>query len=369
KKTPMIEQYLEIKKQYQDCILFFRLGDFYEMFFEDAIIASRDLEIVLTGRDSGEERIPMCGVPFHSVSGYLSKLLSKGHKVAICEQVEDPKAVKGIVKREVVRVITPGTVIEEQLLNEKTNNYLLAITSTNQSLGLAHVDISTSEFRATQIGKNQLPLLSAEIIRIRPAEIYLAAAVEKELSAVLSFEQSTVSIGEEHFFHYDNAYECLKEHFKLSNLHSFGLEGMEAATIAAGAILQYLQETQKNSLLHLRKINTYQIGDFMALDPATRRNLELTRTARSNEIQGSLLGVLDLTVTAMGSRKLRNWIEQPLTNLDAINERQAAIADLTHSLEVRETLRESLKKTYDLQRILSKLSSNSANARDLLALR
>jgi DNA mismatch repair protein MutS len=371
KATPMMEQYLTIKKEYAEYILLFRLGDFYEMFFDDAVQASRELEIVLTGRESGAKRIPMCGIPYHAVNSYLAKLLNKGYKVAICEQVEDPKAVKGIVKREVVRVITPGTVIEDQLLSEKINNYLAAIARHDRTWGFAYVDLSTGEFKAAQFPKNQVSLLINEITRIKPAEIYLEEAEYSNIVKTLPQQEgaATVTYGQPHFFRLENAHRHLCEHFHLQSLHVFGCEDLPAATIAAGAILQYLSDTQKNSLTHLRRLVTYETGAFMTLDPATRRNLELSKTIRSGETVGSLLGTLDLTVTSMGARLLRSWVEQPLIADAAICARQMVVAELTRNLEIRERLRESLKKTYDLQRILSKLAGNSASARDLLALR
>ncbi|HEY8464607.1 MAG TPA: DNA mismatch repair protein MutS [Bacillota bacterium] len=369
KPTPMFEQYQAIKAEYSEYILFFRLGDFYEMFFDDALIASRELEIVLTARDSGTERVPMCGVPYHSASTYLAKLLSKGYKVAICEQVEDPKAVKGLVKREVVRVVTPGTVIEDNLLQEKVHNYLAAVAEAGNALGLAYVDLSTGEFLATQFPKQQTALLTSELARIRPAELYLPEEEYSNLATLIPCERHNITFGPALYFRHDQAYGRLLEHFHLQNLHAFGCEDRPAATCAAGAILQYLYETQKNALTHLRKIVTYETGEFMNLDPATRRNLELTRTIRSQELNGSLLGVLDLTVTASGGRLLRTWVEQPLTTVAAIQTRQTAVAELTLNMEIRERLQEALKKTYDLQRILSKLAGNSGNARDLLALK
>ena len=368
KITPMIQQYLDTKKEYNECILFFRLGDFYEMFFDDAVIASKELEIVLTSRESGSERIPMCGIPYHAATGYLAKLLTKGYKVAICEQVEDPKLAKGIVKREVIRVITPGTIIEEQLLKEKSNNYLAAIIEDGNAYGLAYVDLSTGEFKATQISKSQPQLLSAELTRIKPAEIYLSEGRKEEFSIDRTVE-TTFTFGPATDFNFDNTYRSLTEHFQVRNLRGFGCEELPTAIKAAGELLRYLETTQKHALLHLRNLITYQTGEFMALDPSTRRNLELARTIRSEEVNGSLLGVLDLTVTSMGARLLRAWVEQPLTNLEAILERQNAIAEFTLSLEKRESVRESLKHTYDLQRILSKLASGSSNARDLLALK
>lgn len=364
----MVRQYLEIKKEYADCILFFRLGDFYEMFYEDAVTASRELEIVLTSRESGPERIPMCGIPYHAVTGYLAKLLSKGYKVAICEQVEDPKQAKGIVKREVIRVVTPGTIIEEQLLKEKSNNYLATIAEEGSFFGLAYVDLSTGEFKTTQLPKSKPQLIAAELTRIKPAELYLPEGqnMGREWNRVV---ETTLSFGPPSDFNYDNAYRSLTEHFQVQNLRGFGCEELPAAIRASGGLLRYLGSTQKTTLLQLRKLITYQIGEFMALDPSTRRNLELTRTIRSGEVNGSLLGVLDLTVTSMGARLLRSWVEQPLIRLDSILERQSAVAEFTLSLEKRETVREYLKQTYDLQRILSKLAGNSANARDLLALK
>jgi DNA mismatch repair protein MutS len=370
KATPMLQQYMAVKEEYAGCILFFRLGDFYEMFLDDAVTASRELEIVLTSRESGNnERIPMCGIPYHAAAGYLAKLLNKGYKVAICEQVEDPKTAKGIVKREVIRVITPGTVIEEQLLNEKANNYLASFVAKDNFWGLAYVDLSTGEFKTTQIAKTETPLLLNELTRIRPAELYVLKADQDSIPKLNQIYDNLITPGEAQSFHYESAYRILTEHFKVQSLRAFGCEELPAAICAAGAILQYLLETQKNTLLHLRRITTYETGEFMALDPATRRNLELTKNIRSGETGGSLYGVLDQTVTSMGGRLLRAWVEQPLTQIKPIVDRQAAIGELTLNLETREILRDCLQKTYDLQRILSKLASNSANARDLLALK
>jgi len=370
KVTPMLQQYLEIKQAYTECILFFRLGDFYEMFFEDAVTAAKELEIVLTARDSSSANpIPMCGIPYHAAANYLAKLLNKGYKVAICEQIEDPKATKGIVKREVVRVITPGTIIEDQLLQDKTNNYLAALVEHEHHWGLAYVDLSTGEFCTTQFPAKQTSLLIAELTRIRPAEIYLRTEDAESLNLKHQLSELTVTHAETSFFKYDKAYQCLIEHFQVQNLHGFGCEILTAATLAAGAVLAYLIETQKNSLIHLRKIITYEIGAFMALDNATRRNLELTRTMRSGEVQGSLLWVLDQTITSMGGRTLRAWIEQPLTSCHEIEARQNAVSELTQNMAARETFQESFAQVYDLQRILSKLAHNSASARDLLALK
>ncbi len=370
KLTPMVQQYLEIKNEYQDCLLFFRLGDFYEMFFEDAIVASRELEIVLTSRgDNSPERIPMCGVPYHSVSGYLAKLLAKGYKVAICEQMEDPKTAKTIVKRAVVRVVTPGTIIEDQLLKDTVNNYLAAMVRIGPDWGLAYTDLSTGEFRATQFQSDRPNSLLNELVRIKPAELYIS---EKDREVVVSglglIQEMTLTVGPDPHFLPERAYRVLTEHFHQVNLHAFGFEEQPAMIAASGAIMVYLQETQKNSLAHIRKIVTYEIGEFMTLDPATRRNLELTRTMRG-ESSGSLFAVLDHTVTSMGGRMLRNWLEQPLIRRQSIQSRQDAITALASDLEVRENVRDYLKQTYDIQRILSKLAGNSANARDLLGLK
>jgi DNA mismatch repair protein MutS len=369
KPTPMLQQYMDVKKEYAGCILFFRLGDFYEMFLDDAVIASRELEIVLTSRESGAERIPMCGIPYHAVAGYLAKLLNKGYKVAICEQVEDPKTAKGIVKREVVRVITPGTVIEEQLLTEKANNYLASFVAAENFWGLAYVDLSTGEFKTTQFLKTETPILLTELTRIRPAELYILESDRDIIAKFIQNSGSLITIGETLAFKHERAYQILTEHFKIQSLRAFGCEELPAAVCAAGAILYYLMETQKNTLLHLRRIITYRTGEFMALDPATRRNLELIKNIRSGETSGSLYGVLDQTVTSMGGRLLRSWVEQPLTKIVPIQARQSAIGELTVNLETREIIRDSLQKTYDLQRILGKLASNTANARDLLALK
>ena len=370
KMTPMVQQYMQIKQEYKDCLLFFRLGDFYEMFYDDAVLAAKELEIVLTSRgDSGAERIPMCGVPYHSVSGYLAKLLNKGYKVAICEQVEDPKTAKGIVKREVVRVVTPGTIIEEQLLGEKVNNYLAAISRIDQALGLAYIDLSTGEFKVTQFTTAQSQLLLTELIRIKPAELYITEENLAIVPGISQFPDLVVTRGPATDFRFENAYQILIDHFQVHSLRAFGCEELPAAVSAAGGIIAYLYETQKNSLIHVRKIATYETGQFMTLDPATRRNLELTKTFRAGDASGSLFAILDFTVTSMGGRMLRTWLEQPLIQLAAITRRQEAIAALAKDLEAREVIRELLKKTYDVQRILSKLASNSANARDLLGLR
>ncbi|HBF37456.1 MAG TPA: DNA mismatch repair protein MutS [Firmicutes bacterium] len=370
KATPMLQQYMDVKKEYEGCILFFRLGDFYEMFLDDAVTASRELEIVLTSRESGgAERIPMCGIPYHAVSGYLAKLLSKGYKVAICEQMEDPKLAKGIVKREVIRVITPGTVIEDQLLNEKANNYLASFVSRENFWGLAYVDLSTGEFKTTQFLKTGTPLLFTELTRIRPAELYILKNEQDIISKSNQLADTVITLGNPLSFQYDQAYRLLIDHFQVQSLRAFGCEELPAAICAAGAVLGYLVETQKNTLLHLRKIQTYETGEYMALDLATRRNLELIKNVRSGETSSSLYGVLDQTVTSMGGRMLRTWVEQPLTRIKPIEARQAAIGELSVNLETREIIREGLHKTYDLQRILSKLASNSANARDLLALK
>ncbi|WP_227766456.1 DNA mismatch repair protein MutS [Zhaonella formicivorans] len=371
--TPMMQQYLAIKKQYQDAILFFRLGDFYEMFMEDAILASRELEITLTSRESGAERVPMCGVPYHAADSYIARLIDKGYKVAICEQVEDPKSVKGIVKREVIRVITPGTILDEKVLPEKQNNYLVALTSTEECYGLAFVDISTGEFRAASIAKSkgQGPILD-EVARLNPAECLVNESVQADenlLAALRKMLRCQVSFPELGCLNFKESYNLLKRHFGTTSLAGFGCEHLPAAITAAALVLRYLQETQKIALKHLTKISSYSIESFMLLDLQTRRNLELLTSLRTQNKNGSLLQILDLTVTAMGGRKLKQWLEQPLLDLDAIKLRLDATAELVENLFLREETRSYLKEIYDLERLLGKVAYGTANARDLLALK
>ena len=367
--TPLMQQYMETKKQYKDCILFYRLGDFYEMFFEDAITASRELEITLTGKDCGlEERAPMCGVPFHAVDGYLNRLVSKGYKVAICEQVEDPKLAKGIVKREVIRIVTPGTNLNTQALEESKNNYLMCIACFQNRIGVSIVDVTTGDFYMTEV--EGLAKLQDEIYKYMPTEIICNDAFVmsgydiEDLKGRLGMAVYTL---EPWYFDDDGCRKCLMNHFKVNTLAGLGLEDFPSGMISAGAAMQYLLETQKTDLTHINHIIPYLASRFMLLDSSTRRNLELTETLREKQKKGSLLWVLDKTKTAMGARRLRSDIEQPLINIDDINARLDAVEQLCKNTVSRDEIREYLNPIYDMERLLGKVSYKSANPRDLLA--
>ncbi|MCW8858707.1 MAG: DNA mismatch repair protein MutS [Deltaproteobacteria bacterium] len=369
--TPLMRQYLEIKAEYQDAVLFFRLGDFYEMFMDDAILASRVLGITLTSRNKGDENaIPLCGIPYHSSQSYIAKLISAGHKVAICEQVEDPKTAKGIVKREVVRVVTPGLVTDIDSLNPKENNYLLAIAQQGGNYGVAHVDITTGVFRVTQV--EELTQVESELGSLSPREVLLCddeegAQLRKRLGTALT--NTMCNPTPERVFENDYAFEQLCAFFGVSGLQSFGCQDLPAAQQAASAVLYYLQQTQKDELQHIRSLQTYHAQNFMVLDETTRRNLELTATLQDGKKHGSLLGVLDRTQTAMGGRSLRQWIQYPLVDQQEILRRQDAVADLVDESLLRLDLMEALDGVYDLERLNSKISMASANAKDLVALR
>lgn len=368
--TPMMQQYLETKKQYKDCIIFYRLGDFYEMFFEDAITASKELEITLTGKNCGlEERAPMCGVPYHAVDSYLNKLVTKGYKVAIVEQVEDPATAKGIVKREVVRIVTPGTNLNTSALDETKNNYLMSIVCVENCFGIAIVDITTGDFFVTEVENNRA--LLDEIYKFMPSEIicndaFLLTGIDiDDLKNRLNI---TVFQLESWYFDDDMCKKALTDHFKVYDLSALGIDNYDVGTNAAGALMQYLTETQKNSLSHLTQIIPYSTNKFMILDTSTRRNLELCETLREKQKRGSLLWVLDKTKTAMGARMLRSYIEQPLIDKESIIKRQKVIEELNKSLITRDELREYLSPIYDLERLISKVAYKSANPRDLIAL-
>ena len=369
--SPMMAQYMETKKQYQDCILFYRLGDFYEMFFDDALTASRELEITLTGKECGlEERAPMCGVPYHAVDSYLSRLVQKGYKVAIAEQMEDPKQAKGLVKREVIRVVTPGTITSSQALDETKNNYLMAIVYLGDKMGVSVADITTGDFLVTEVGSERS--LFDEINKFSPAEIIYNDAFAMSgisLDEMRDRYHFVVSAVDSHYFQDESCRKVLKEHFKVNGLEGLGLGDYDSGVIAAGAVLQYLYETQKTTMDHLTSIVPYSTGNFMVLDSSTRRNLELLETMREKQKRGSLLWVLDKTRTAMGARLLRTWIEQPLIHKEEILERQKAIEELNMNYISREELREYLNPVYDLERLIGRISYKSANPRDLLAFR
>lgn len=367
--TPMMQQYLSIKKDYKDCIVFYRLGDFYEMFYEDALTCSKELEIALTGKNCGqEERAPMCGVPFHAVESYLNKLIDKGYKVAICEQTEDPKNAKGIVKREVIRIVTPGTNLNTQALDETKNNYLMSIVYTTNAYGISIVDITTGDYYVTELDSERK--LLDEINKFVPSEIicndsFCMSGIDMEDLR----ERLKISISALEPWYFDDTLcdRSLKEHFNVSNLNGLGLGDYTIGVIAAGSIMQYLYETQKNSLVHLTKITPYVTSKYMLLDSSTRRNLELVETLREKHKRGSLLWVLDKTKTAMGARLLRSYIEQPLIEQEQIDTRLDAIEELKENGITREELREYLNPIYDLERLISKISYKTANPRDLIA--
>lgn len=369
--TPMMQKYLETKEEYKDCILFYRLGDFYEMFFEDAQIASKELEITLTGKDCGlEERAPMCGVPYHAVEGYLNKLVSKGYKVAICEQVEDPKLAKGLVKREVVRIVTPGTNIDANALDESKNNFLMCVTYLPSKIGIALTDVTTGDFFTTEVEDSKK--LMDEIMKYQPKEIvcndaFLVSGVDLEdLKGRLGISIYTLDT---YYFDDENAKKILMKHFHIHTLIGLGIEDFPAGVIACGALLTYLYDTQKNSLSHIRHIYPYISSKFMLLDSSTRRNLELTETLREKQKRGSLLWVLDKTKTAMGGRMLRSFIEQPLVEKKDIMNRLDAVEELSADSVSRDELREYLNPIYDLERLLGRISFKTANPRDMIAFR
>lgn len=369
--TPMMKQYMETKSQYQDCILFYRLGDFYEMFFEDALTASRELEITLTGKNCGqEEKAPMCGVPYHAVEGYLNRLVAKGYKVAICEQVEDPKTTKGIVKREVVRIVTPGTNLDTQALDETKNNYIMCIVYIADRYGVSVADISTGDYFVTEI-PDSAKLLD-EIYRFSPSEIicneafYMSGVGMDGMKDRLGI---TIYSLESWYFDDEVCRKKLLEHFEVSSFAGLGLADYDCGIISAGALLQYLLETQKNSLSNLTHITPYAAGKFMMIDSSTRRNLELCETLREKQKRGSLLWVLDKTKTAMGARTLRKYVEQPLIDKTEIIRRLDAVQELKEQAISREEIREYLSPVYDLERLITKIAYGSANPRDLTAFR
>ena len=369
--TPMMQQYLETKKEYPDCILFYRLGDFYEMFFEDALTASRELEITLTGKSCGlEERAPMCGVPYHAVENYLSKMVAKGYKVAICEQVEDPRQARGLAKREVVRIVTPGTNLNMQSLEAGKNNYLMCITFTPAGIGLTAADVTTGDFYMTEV--EDLRRLMDELMKYEPSEIicndaFLVSGMDiGDLRGRLHIAVSAVDA---HYFDDQVCVQSILRHFKVKSLIGLGLEDFPIGTIAAGALLHYLYDTQKTDLGHIAHIHSYLASRYMLLDSSTRRNLELAETLREKQKRGSLLWVLDKTRTAMGARALRSCLEQPLIEKAEMEKRLDAIEELNADAVSRDEIREYLSSIYDLERLLGKVTYKTANPRDLLAFR
>jgi DNA mismatch repair protein MutS len=369
----MMEQYLQIKEKYKYCLLFYRLGDFYELFFEDALIASRELEITLTGKDCGmEERAPMCGVPFHSADGYIAKLVEKGYKVAICEQVEDPKTAKGIVKRDVIRVVTPGTQLDTNVLEEGKNNYIMCLYLAKGKYGVAVCDVSTGEFLTTVL--NSESKVIDEIARFVPSEILANAEVVENsegdfLNRVEQLFDLKISTQPSNDFVLSSADICLCNHFKVLNLGCFGLDEEPLCVCACGALMHYLTDTQKNSLNHISTIKKYTSNKYMVLDISSRRNLELTQTIRDKGKKGSLLWVLDKTKTAMGARLLRSFLEQPLVDVEEITKRLDAVEILKNAVFDRADLQELLGTVYDIERLMGRVVYGTANARDLVALR
>lgn len=369
--TPMMQQYMETKKQYQDCILFYRLGDFYEMFFEDALTASKELEITLTGKSCGlEERAPMCGIPYHAVEGYLTRLVSKGYKVAICEQMEDPKLAKGLVKRDVIRIVTPGTNLNVQSLEASKNNFLMCITYLPAKIGISVADVTTGDYYLTEV--EDLKKLNDELMKYEPSEIICNEAFLVSGFDVGNLKEKyriSVNALEPHFFDDEGCKRVLLRHFKVNTLIGLGIEEFPVGMIAAGALLQYLYETQKTELTHFTHIYPYLTNKYMLLDSSTRRNLELSETLRDKQKRGSLLWVLDKTKTAMGGRLLRSMLEQPLIEKAEMERRLDAIEELNRDSVSRDELREYLNPIYDLERLLSKVTYKTANPRDFIAFR
>lgn len=371
KLTPMMQQYMSIKEEYQDYILFFRLGDFYEMFFDDAVVASKVLDITLTARGCGlEEKAPLAGVPYHAAEGYLAKLVASGLKVAICEQVEDPKKAKGIVKRAVTRIVTPGTVTDPTMLSDRLNNYVLSVTMDHYHIGIAYSDISTSEFKTTYFDLDAIDLVLNEIQKIDPKEVILQTGIEiNDLLLNFLVEQSyLISYSNAVHFKFDQCETIIKRMFHVYAVESLGLEN-KSSIVACGALLNYIEETQKVTLKHFNHIEIYQHNHYMVLDKFTRRNLELVETMRGHDKKGSLLWVLDKTSTAMGARQLRKWVEAPLLSKVEIEKRQSAVSYFYDHIGIRQELEEYLTRIYDLERLSSKLVYGTVNARDLLALK
>lgn len=371
--TPMMQQYCKTKEEYKDCILFYRLGDFYEMFFDDAITASRELEITLTGKDCGmEERAPMCGIPYHAYENYMNRLVEKGYKVAICEQVEDPKTAKGIVKREVIQIVTPGTNMSANSLNETKNNYLMSIYR-GEHYGISFVDITTGDFYTAEV--DRFSKVMDEIAKFAPVEILINETITEEedgeymarLDQLHDKEHTMVSVMEDWYYETEMDERLIKEQFHVMNLEGLGLKDLSDAACSVGCLIYYLKDTQKGCVDHINHISTYHVEDYVVLDSASRRNLELCETMRDKNKRGSLLWVLDKTKTAMGARTLRAMVEQPCIRKDRIEERLDAVEAFNDSMITRDELREYLSAVYDLERLMTRITLKSANPRDLIA--
>ena len=369
--TPMMQHYLKTHEEYKDCILFYRLGDFYEMFFNDAKVVSKELELTLTGKSCGaEERAPMCGIPYHAAETYLTRLVKKGYKVAICEQVEDPKLAKGMVKREVTRVVTPGTTLNAQALDETKNNYIMCIAYIGDHYGISSADITTGDYYVTEVDSERK--LLDEVNKYQPTEIicneafYISGIDIDDMKNRMGIVIYSLDAW---YFSDETAQMTLKDHFKVRDLEGLGLADYDSGVVAAGALLKYLYETQKTTLSNLVAIHPYTTGKFMIIDSSTRRNLELVETLREKQKRGSLLWVLDKTRTAMGARTLRNFVEQPLIERTEIEERYDAIDEFNTNAITREEIREYLNPVYDLERLITRVTYQTANPRDLIAFR
>ena len=373
--SPMMQRYLETKEQYKDCILFYRLGDFYEMFFDDAITAARELEITLTGKDCGqEERAPMAGVPHHAAEMYISRLIAKGYKVAICEQLEDPKNAKGIVKRGVIRVVTPGTIVESNMLEERKNNYIMSIFKSGIYFGISVCDISTGEFYAAEIkDNNNFPQLLDEIARYSPSELVInsnLADCTEEMSKIRERFSTYITRFQDKFF--DSKPDIIKLRFNLVDTNQKPIENIEERSFAVAsinALIEYIEQTQMTSLDHINKITVYQISKYMSLDINARRNLEITEKMRDKSKKGTLLWVLDKTSTSMGGRHLRRWLNDPLIDTLEINRRLEAVKELKENVMLRGDVVDNLKKVYDIERLAGKMAYGNANARDMITLK
>ena len=373
KLSPMMRQYLEIKDQYRDDILFFRLGDFYEMFFDDAKLVSRELELTLTGKNCGlEERAPMCGVPFHSADTYIARLIEKGYRVAICEQTEDPAAAKGLVKREVVQIVTPGTLLSSTMLRENENNYIASVFAGQDGIGLSYCDISTGEICMTLLtGGSAEESLMNELVKIRAREVLLDASTAEHLDqdGISAMTGACCSRIDESYYRQDASRDRIRSQFHTDSLQGIGVTEGSASEKSLGALLLYITDTQKTDLTHISQLTVYAQGDHMSLDKSTIRNLELTETLYEKRLQGSLLGVLDRTHTAMGSRKMKQWLREPLNDQEMICRRLDAVEELAQQPLLRNDLKEALKRIYDFERLAGRVAAGKANGRDLIALR
>ncbi|MFQ9873349.1 MAG: DNA mismatch repair protein MutS, partial [Oscillospiraceae bacterium] len=371
--SPMMQQYFDIKAKHQDHILFFRLGDFYEMFYDDAKLASKELEITLTGKECGqEERAPMCGVPYHSCEAYIANLIKKGYKVAVCEQLEDPKTAKGLVKRDVIRVITPGTVVENSMLDESSNNYIASVFVDGEQVGVCFCDVSTGELQATEfLGDREDQKLINEVGRFAPREILLnqaAAGIERLMYFLREKLQCAVNVVDEEFFSGGGAAQVICRQFNAKSLQDLGIEEKPALSQSLYSLLEYLYSTQKAGTDRITQLILYSDNQYMHLDLYARRNLELTETLRSKERRGTLLWVLDRTKTAMGKRLIRSYIENPLTNPALINKRLNAVQELYGDMMLRGDVREMLTGFFDMERIMTRIIFGNANPREMKAL-